>query len=48
MNSASLKKTIESRGENISAYRQRTNSECLHVEESQERVEDKEEINFEV
>ena len=36
------------RGENVQDYLQRTNSECLHGEESEERMEDKEEINFEV
>ena len=33
MNSASLKKTIDCRGENVQGYLQ-TNSECLQVEES--------------
>ena len=36
MNSASLKKTIECRGENVQGYLQKTNSECLHVVESDE------------
>ena len=41
-NSASLKKTIDCRGENVQGYLYRTNCECLHVEESEEVVEDKE------
>ena len=48
MNLASLKKTIDARGETVQGYLQRTNSECLQVEESEERVEDKEERDFEV
>ena len=47
-NSASLKKTLDCRGEDVQGYLQRTNSECLHVEESEKRVENKEEMNFEV
>ena len=37
MNSASLKnKIIDCRGENVQDYHQRTNSECLHMGESEE------------
>ena len=47
-NSASLKKTVDCRGEDVQGYLQRTHSKCLHVEESEKRVEDKEEMVFEV
>ena len=47
-NLASLKKTIDCRGEDVQGYLKRLNSECLHMEESEERVEDKEERDFEV
>ena len=38
-NCASLKKAIDCRGEHVQGYLQITNSECLHAEESEERVE---------
>ena len=41
MNSSSLKKTNDCKGDYVQGYLQRTNSECLHMEESEERVEDK-------
>ena len=45
-NLASLKKkTFDYRGKDVQGYLRRTNSECLHMEES---VEDKEEMDFEV
>ena len=43
-----MKKTIDCTGEYVQGYLQITNSECLHVEESEERVEDKEVMDSEV